>query len=131
MNNTQLKEAACDDLTYAKSTLSLIINNDVPFDTHAFNTVESVVEQIDRALKNVASISTEQADTRHEDCEVFSGLDLESSLNSVLGTLVAIENMSVIFESNSLKVNTTTLIELIASVKMNMDSICKYIAVRG
>lgn len=40
MNNTQLKEAACDDLTYAKSTLSLIINNDVPFDTHAFNTVE-------------------------------------------------------------------------------------------
>lgn len=51
MNNTQLKEAACDDLTYAKSTLSLIINNDVPFDTHAFNTVEGVVEQIDRALK--------------------------------------------------------------------------------
>ncbi|MET4879557.1 hypothetical protein L9G70_19265 [Morganella morganii] len=131
MNNTQLKEAACDDLTYAKSTLSLIINNDVPFDTHAFNTVEGVVEQIDRALKNVASISTEQADSSNEDYDVFFGMDLESSLNSVLGTLVAIENMSVIFESNSLKVNTTTLIELIASVKMNMDSICKYIAVRG
>lgn len=131
MNNTQLKEAACDDLTYAKSTLSLIINNDVPFDTHAFNTVKGVVEQIDRALKNVASISTEQADSSNEDCDVFFGMDLESSLNSVLGTLVAIENMSVIFESNSLKVNNTTLIELIASVKMNMDSICKYIAVRG
>ncbi|HGN0094501.1 hypothetical protein [Morganella morganii] len=131
MNNTQLKEAACDDLTYAKSTLSLIINNDVPFDTHAFNTVESVVEQIDRALKNVANISTEQADTRNEDCKVFSGLDLESSLNSVLGTLVAIENISVIFESNSLKVNATALIELIASVKMNMESICQHIAARG
>ena len=116
MNNTQLKEAACDDLTYAKSTLSLIINNDVPFDTHAFNTVESVVEQIDRALKNVASISTEQADTRNEDCKVFSGLDLESSLNSV---------------SNSLKVNATALIELIVSVKMNMESICQHIAARG
>lgn len=131
MNNTQLKEAACDDLTYAKSTLSLIINNDAPFDTHAFNTVEGVVEQIDRALKNVASISTEQADTRNEDCNVFSGLDLESSLNSVLGTLVAIENISVIFESNSLKVNATALIELIASVKMNMESICQHIAARG
>lgn len=130
MNNAQLKEAACDYLTYAKSTLSLIINNDVPFDTHALNTVEGVVEQIDRALKNVASISTEQADTRNEDCEVFSGLDLESSLNSVLGTLVAIENISVIFESNSLKVNTTALIELIASVKMNMESICQHIAAR-
>ncbi|EPF5871077.1 hypothetical protein [Morganella morganii] len=131
MNNTQLKEAACDDLTYAKSTLSLIINNDVPFDTHAFNTVEGVVEQIDRALKNVASISTEQADTRNEDCKVFSDLDLESSLNSVLGTLVAIENISVILESNSLKVNATALIELIASVKMNMESICQHIAARG
>ncbi|HID7483701.1 hypothetical protein ACGTI2_12570 [Morganella morganii] len=131
MNNTQLKEAACDDLTYAKSTLSLIINNDVPFDTHAFNTVESVVEQIDRALKNVASISTEQADSSNEGCDVFSSLDLESSLNSVLGTLVAIENISVIFESNSLKVNATALIELIASVKMNMKSICQHIAARG
>lgn len=131
MNNAQLKKSACDNLTYAKSTLSLIINNDVPFDTHAFNTVEGVVEQIDRALKNIASINAEQADTSNDDCKVFSGLDLESSLNSVLGTLVAIENMSVIFESNSLKINTKTLIELIASVKMNMDSICKYITTRG
>lgn len=131
MNNTQLKEAACDDLTYAKSTLSLIINNDVPFDTHVFNTVEGVVEQIDRALKNVASISTVQADSSNEDCDVFSGLDLESSLNSVLGTLVAIENINVTLESNSLKLNTTYLIELIASVKMNMESICKHIAARG
>lgn len=131
MNNTQLKEAACYDLTYAKSTLSLIINNDVPFDTHAFNTVEGVVEQIDRALKNVASISTVQADSSNEDCDVFFGLDLESSLNSVLGTLVAIENINVTLESNSLKLNTTYLIELIASVKMNMESICKHIAARG
>ncbi|EPX8933650.1 hypothetical protein ACW5X7_000992 [Morganella morganii] len=131
MNNTQLKEAACDDLTYAKSTLSLIINNDAPFDTHVFNTVEGVVEQIDRALKNVASISTVQADSSNEDCDVFSGLDLESSLNSVLGTLVAIENINVTLESNSLKLNTTYLIELIASVKMNMESICKHIAARG
>ncbi|MER5035614.1 hypothetical protein, partial [Morganella morganii] len=60
-----------------------------------------------------------------------SGLDLESSLNSVLGTLVAIENISVIFESNSLKVNATALIELIASVKMNIESICQHIAARG
>ncbi|WP_405470238.1 hypothetical protein ACGTI2_05135 [Morganella morganii] len=131
MNNTQLKEAACDDLTYAKSTLSLIINNDVPFDTHAFNTIEGVVEQIDRALKNVASISTEHADSSNEDCDVFSGLNLESSLNSVLGTLVAIENINVTLEGNSLKLNTTYLIELIASVKMNMESICKHIAARG
>lgn len=131
MNNTQLKEAACDDLTYAKSTLSLIINNDVPFDTHAFNTVEGVIEQIDRALKKVANINTEQADSSNEDCDLFLGMDLESSLNSVFGTLVAIENMSVIFENNSLKVNTRTLIELIASVKMNMGSICKYIATRS
>ncbi|MEM8347458.1 hypothetical protein Q4S20_13635 [Morganella morganii] len=48
MNNTQLKEAACDDLTYAKSTLSLIINNDVPFDTHAFKrSIDGVKYQID------------------------------------------------------------------------------------
>lgn len=131
MNNTQLKEAACDDLTYAKSTLSLIINNDVPFDTHACNTVEGVVEQIDRALKKIASINTEKTSASNEDTDVFYGMNLESSLNSVLGTLTAIENINVPFESNSLKINSTTLIELIASVKINMESICKHIAARG
>lgn len=131
MNSTELKEAACDDLTYAKSTLSLIINNDVPFDTHVCNTVEGVVEQIDRALKKIASINTEETSTSNEDTDIFYGVNLESSPNSVLGTLTAIENINVSFERNSLKINSTTLIELISSVKINMESICKHIAARG
>ena len=51
MNNTTLVESTMNELTYAESILTMIIDNDVKSDGNLFNSIEAVVENISRAKK--------------------------------------------------------------------------------
>lgn len=57
MNNTELKQSACDELLYATSILNLIINDNVTPSDNMFNAIESAVENIERAKGHISQLN--------------------------------------------------------------------------
>ncbi|HGW4592405.1 TPA: hypothetical protein ACNH0U_001929 [Proteus mirabilis] len=57
MNNTKLKESACDELTYATSILNIIINDNVMPSDNMFNAIESAVANIERAKEYIFQLN--------------------------------------------------------------------------
>lgn len=58
MNNTKLKESACNELVYAASILNIIINDNVMPSDNMFNAIESVVANIERAKESISQLNT-------------------------------------------------------------------------
>lgn len=57
MNNTKLKESACDELIYATSILNIIINDNVMPSDNMFNAIESAVANIERAKGHIYQLN--------------------------------------------------------------------------
>ncbi|EPL4467345.1 hypothetical protein MC862_003537 [Proteus mirabilis] len=57
MNNTELKQSACDELLYATSILNIIINDNVMPSDNMFNAIESAVANIERAKEYISQLN--------------------------------------------------------------------------
>ncbi|EOY9128623.1 hypothetical protein ACQFZT_004393 [Providencia stuartii] len=123
MNNTTLVESTMNELTYAESILTMIIDNDVKSDGNLFNSIEAVVENISRAKKNVCNINTDENHKSIGDIEVSKGQTIEMVIGSILTTLETAINLKVAEESEHLKNQDEYIINLINSAKLNLDMV--------
>ncbi len=121
MNNTKLVESTIDELTYASSILNMIINNDIQADGNLFNSIESVVENIDRAKKNVCNISTDKNHKPIGEIKISKDQTIETVIGSILTTLETAINLKVAEESGHLENQDEYVINLITSAKLNLD----------
>ncbi|MGO2337095.1 hypothetical protein [Providencia sp.] len=121
MNNTKLVENTIDELTYASSILNMIINNDIQSDGNLFNSIESVVENIDRAKKNVCNLNTDKNYKPIGEVKISKDQTIETAIGSILTTLETAINLKVAEESGYLKNQDEYVINLITSAKLNLD----------
>ena len=121
MNNTKLVENTIDELTYASSILNMIINNDIQSDGHLFNSIESVVENIDRAKKNVCNLNADKNYKPIGEVKISKDQTIETAIGSILTTLETAINLKVAEESGYLKNQDEYVINLITSAKLNLD----------
>lgn len=122
MNNTKLVENTMNELTYAESILNMIINNDIKADGSLFNSIESVVENISRAKKNVCNINTDNS-KNIGDIEITKDQTIEMVVGSILTTLDTAITLKVAEESGHLKNQDEYVINLINSAKLNLDMV--------
>lgn len=121
MNNAKLVENTIDELTYASSILNMIINNDIQADGDLFNSIESVVENIDRAKKNVCNISVDKNNKPIGEVKISKDQTIEVVIGSILTTLETAINLKVAEESGHLKNQDKYVINLITSAKLNLE----------
>lgn len=121
MNDSKLVERTVDELTYAASILNMIVNNNVQADGDLFNTIESVIENINRAKKNVCDMSIDMNNKPIGDIEVSKDQTMEMVIGSILTTLETAINLKVAEESGHLKNQDEYVINLINSAKLNLD----------
>lgn len=131
MNNEKLIDSTLNELTYAASILNLIINNDVQPDQDVFNTIESVVGNIDRAKNNVAGIKIDPAINTIGEVKLTEGDTIETAIGSVLSVLQTAINLKVAEGSGKLKAQDTPIINLIASAKLNLEAIYTKVSFTG
>ncbi|MBQ0328440.1 hypothetical protein J9231_11330 [Providencia rettgeri] len=122
MNNTKLVENTMNELTYAESILNMIVNNDVKADSSLFNSIESVVENISRAKKNVCNINTDNS-KNIGDIEISKDQTIETVIGSILTTLETVITLKVAEESGHLKNQDEYVINLINAAKLNLDMV--------
>lgn len=131
MNNEKLVDSILNELTYAQSILNVIINNDVQPDQDVFNTIESVVGNIDRAKNNVAGIKIDPAINTIGEVKLTESETIETAIGSVLSVLQTAINLKVAEESGKLKSQDTPIINLIASAKLNLEAIYTKVSFTG
>lgn len=122
MNNTKLVEHTVNELTYAESILNMIVNNDIKADGSLFNSIESVVENISRAKKNVCNINIDNS-KNIGDFEISKDQTIETVIGSILTTLETAINLKVAEESGHLKNQDEYVINLINAAKLNLDMV--------
>ncbi|HCQ7981574.1 TPA: hypothetical protein OL861_002785 [Proteus mirabilis] len=123
MNNTKLKESACDELLYATSILNLIINDNVTPSDNMFNAIESAVANIERAKENVSSINTDKSPKPIGEIKISNNDTIETAVWCILNTLETAINLKVAEESGHIKNYDIQITNLIQSAKLNLETV--------
>lgn len=131
MNNEKLVDSILNELTYAQSILNVIINNNVQADQDLFNTIESVIHNISRAKKSAGSIQVENKSISISSFEIIAGESLETILGTATNTLKTAEELKVATESGKLKDGDTNVINLIQSVRLNLEAAYEKVSAEG
>ncbi|MEH1462036.1 hypothetical protein, partial [Proteus mirabilis] len=103
MNNTKLKESACDELIYATSILNIIINDNVTPSDNMFNAIESAVANIERAKENVSIINTDKLPKPIGEIKISDKDTIETAVGCILNALETAINLKVAKESGHVK----------------------------
>lgn len=128
MNNTKLKESACNELVYATSILNIIINDNVPPGDNMFNAIESVVENIERAKGNVSSINTNKSPKPIGEIKINDKDTIETAVGCILNTLETAINLKVAEESGHVENYDIQITNLIQSAKLNLETVYEKIS---
>ncbi|OAT54013.1 hypothetical protein [Providencia heimbachae] len=128
MNNTTLVENTINELTYAESILNMIVDNDIKADGSLFNSIESVVENISRAKKNVCNISADENKKSIGDILITKNENLEGAIGSILSVLEMAINLSASNEPSNKNGNQVSIINLIFTAKLNLETVYEKIS---
>ncbi|WIF71404.1 MULTISPECIES: hypothetical protein [Proteus] len=123
MNNTKLKESACDELLYATSILNLIINDNVTPSDNMFNAIESAVANIERAKESVSNINTDKSPKPIGEIKISDNDTIETAVGCILNTLETAINLKVAEESGHIKNYDIQITNLIQSAKLNLETV--------
>ena len=128
MKDNKLKESASDELTHAASILEMIINDNVTPNTHMFNSIESVVGNINRAKMNISNIGGERKIKNIGDILITKNENLESAVGSILSVLEMAISLSASDESSNKNGNQVSIINLIFVAKLNLETVYEKIS---
>lgn len=123
MNNTELKQSACDELLYATSILNLIINDNVIPSDNMFNAIESAVANIERAKESVSNINTDKSPKAIGEIKISDNDTIETAVSCILNTLETAINLKVAEESGHIKNYDIQITNLIQSAKLNLKTV--------
>ncbi len=123
MNNTELKQSACDELLYATSILNLIINDNVTPSDNMFNAIESAVANIERAKESVSNINADKSPKAIGEIKISDKDTIETAVGCILNTLETAINLKVSEESGHIKNYDIQITNLIHSAKLNLETI--------
>lgn len=128
MNNTTLVENTIDELTYSESILNMIIDNDIKADGSLFNSIESVVQNISRAKKNVCNIKTDENQKSIGDILITKNENIECAIGSILSVLEMAISLSASNEPSNKNGNQVSIINLIFTAKLNLETVYEKIS---
>ncbi|EOT2067096.1 hypothetical protein ACNHLX_000733 [Proteus mirabilis] len=123
MNNTKLKESACDELVYATSILNIIINDNVMPSDNMFNAIESAVANIERAKESVSSINTDKSPKAIGEIKISDKDTIETAVGCILNTLETVINLKVAEEIGHIKNYDIQITNLIQSATLNLKTV--------
>ncbi len=132
MNNKKLVESTVDELTYASAILSMIINNNIQADGDLFNSIESVVSNIDRAKNNISDININMEVKPINEMEIFHDKSLEMVIGTVTTALEMAIDISVKSELGfSTKDKDSLLLNIIMQARLNLVYVYEKISLGG